>query len=210
MAVTFTQEIFNNYPVFNNSWIKFSTSGVPERALITVLEPAELLSAPISIYPNAAGEFTFNLAELAKISFDKDGFNMANEPASGWLGKIESHNSKLTLSFSVTTATGTESVSKTFTFYKGVVQVLDESSDLIFLDINKEIDYFEGFPFSLQFSGFSQGDTIKIKHIGTGIETAELTASALGTFDALSVCVDKGSENFSNTNSYRCPISKTF
>lgn len=206
MALTFTKTITGVYPAFNNSYLVFTTDDAPVKAEITVNSPSDLFSSPFVIYPNSDGYFLFNLKEIAKIAFDSDRFEFSEIPSDGWVSCLPSVFASLELDFLVYTDAGSEESTQTFDFYRGAHQVTDDYFDLIYLKRTEtnstlSLDYWEGFPFDVQFNDMAAGDSIQVKNLITGATSTALSVpDTVDSSSAFSLCLDDASRNWTSSN----------
>lgn len=151
MAVIYYKEPSAFYPGYNDSWVLFSSNvSGRERAEITVEGTTFLL------FPDAGGDFAFNLKTIVQKKLNENGFSDEVEPGENEIftqfGSILYY--QITVNFKVYHVDGFDNGSRLYTFYKSVVQKgqfvntnnigLAHSSEN---DYDYYLTYFPGFPF---------------------------------------------------------------
>lgn len=204
MAITIKKEPTGIYPAYNDSFIHFTTSltGTTE----ATIEIENVNTKPFLIYPNLNGCFIFNLKELVKSRFNKNGFDdpYTTYP-SEWGKSIE--GSYLTQNINITDygvgVTGTTN-SRSYEFFKSVKQideVVYNNNCQILNHSNNGVDYnltyFEGYEFSFDLQRVNKDNTVQIKNLNNELLSDVLVASRT---DSFRLYIDKSSSNWSTSN----------
>ncbi|OAB78788.1 hypothetical protein [Cochleicola gelatinilyticus] len=224
MAITFTKQPIGIYPAYNNSYIEFTSSLVGDnKAVINVVDVGILSiynSNSFTIYPNVSGKYLFNLKDIIKAKFNKYGFDdlYSETPTAdamdGFGESIEGTYLQQLISITVSNDSQTDTINKTYYFFKGVKQFSELSDEITFspetqiINSNPEIlnisennidfslTYFEGFPFAFDIKRVLQNNEIVIKNLNTGVIADTLEANSNNAFR---IYVDTGTINWNTT-----------
>lgn len=199
--ITITQDLPNDYPAFNDSFIKFSSSIAPTYATIQI-NSASLGLDPFKIYPDPSGNFVFNLRNVAKASFDNKRFEIVGESSFIWGQHFQGFKTSVDLTIKTFNGGTSDTLNKVYTFKRAVNQIGEElRAEKILTDSKNGLDYalkyWEGYPFDFQLSEVTNGENVIIKNRNTGIDSAAIPVTASGS---MALHVDKVSDNWSNTS----------
>ena len=200
--ITITQDLTALYPVFNDSFIKFTSDIDPSHAEV-ILNDTDTFPEPFLIFPSPDGEFLFNFSEIAKASFSELGFNQGDGTITNWGESFTDNKSSVQLTIKTYNGATNDSLAKTYTFYKSVVQPDEPLLDNYILSKSKngidfDLRYWEGFPFDFQIKDLETNDEISVKNAGSGMTPiAPIVASANGS---LKVHIDTVSQNWTSAN----------
>jgi len=207
MAISFTKQPTGVYPVFNESYIEFtSTLANNNRATITLNENLLVIGDYFEIYPNKDGVYQFNLKEIISEKLTQNGFvdqwseTPSNQNINTFGETIDGSYLSQELTIRVYSNITNESVIKTYNFFKYVVQVGEgynfNTSRICNPSKNKfdyNITYFEGYPFAMDMMRVSNNIDISIKNNNTGFISDTISTSELNTFR---LYVDTGTSNW--------------
>jgi len=202
MAFTFTKEPTGIYPVYNDSFLEFSSNLAAN--VEGHIDVAELGGDTFTVNPDASGKYLFNLKEIAKSLINSDGFRDPDDsfPA-GWGASYLYGYQELNLTVRATDAgAGSDSTSKTYYFIRGAKQI----GEVIFVNpaqllnysdggVNYRLTYWEGYPFSFELQRLTAADSLTIKNVNTGLTGTALVAPSTGTYR---VHIDKVAANWSS------------
>ena len=191
MAITIIKEPSGIYPAYNDSFIEFESDLFDNnRAEITIF-PNSLFPNTFSIFPNLQGRYLFNLKEFVKFVFNQDGFEDKNFFDNAFYKSISGTYLTQSLSIEVFNNEDSETISKTYEFFKSVKQAGEYVFENKFQLLNNSkngvdyyLTYFEGFPFhfDIQRVVFSVGKKIKIINKNDDFEAIEMTPNFTGSF----------------------------
>lgn len=172
--ITFYKDLLPINPAYNNSIIQFSSDTISgaTKAVITI-GGKEFLCVPLN------GLFTFNFKDVIKNIINSNRFDDALTPdlSDGIFVQSDPNVLKsVAVNIKVHNFTNNEQVDRTYTFIRGVEQVLgfkpaiENAVDVkVLLPTKNNIDYyttfFEGYPFDIAIFGLNSGDTFVIKNI---------------------------------------------
>lgn len=207
MAITITKEPSGIYPAYNDSFVEFQSSLAGDnKAEITVF-PVSLFPRTFTIFPDSNGRYIFNLKEVVKTQLNQSGFEDSNFFDDAYFKSISGLYLLQSISIEVFGTSGSETLTKSYEFYKSVKQVGEKvfSNPFQLLTYSKNgidfyLTYFEGFPFQfdIQRIAFSSNKRIKLKNKKTGIESIEMFLDFTGAFR---VNIDRSNgENWTNGN----------
>jgi len=196
MAITLSKEPNYIYPAFNDSFIEFTSALANHTYAEITVYPAPTFPETFIIYPDANGNYLFNLKEFIKIVINENGFKDSNYFVDAYHASISDIFKQLDIDIEVFNDSTSETISKTYDFYKAVkqvgekvfnnpAQILSYSRD----GVNFYMTYFEGFPFYFDIQKIDNLDEIKVKNINTSVITSAMAATVDGAFRVL---VDKG------------------
>lgn len=191
MAITITKEPSGIYPAYNDSFIQFNSSlANNQKAEITVL-PVSLFPNSFTVFPDSQGNYLFNLKEIVKTALNQGGFKDSNFFDNAYFKSISGLYLLQSVIIEVFNETTSETLSKTYEFFKSVKQI-DESvfsNPFQLLNHSKNgvdyyLTYFEGFPFHFDIKRivYSSLKKIKIKNLNNEAETPEITPDFTGSF----------------------------
>lgn len=203
MAITINQDVTGTYPAYNDSFIKFSSDISPTKAEI-VLEDSIKFPNPFLRYPDANGEFVFNLKEIAKASFLDDRFSMPENTPNDSDDWARFHSDSIVEVFlTITTFNGaaSDSIVKSYRFSKSTIQVGETLFESYLMyntknGLDYEMIYFEGYPFTFTIGKIESNSVIRIKNKNSSIETDPIVGN--GTTGSMDIYVSKGSMNWVN------------
>jgi hypothetical protein len=208
MSVTIIKKPEGIYPVYNDSFIEFESdlAGMV-KATISLL-PVEDFPLPFEIFKDAEGKFIFNLKELIKTRFNKNGFrDQEEEYPVQWLQNVD--NRFLIQDLTLNDANADEegvAVSVQITFKKSAVQVAqfyNQNFDSILSHSENGIDfnltYFEGFPFEVTFLRLIADAAVTVKNLNSGITSVQ-QIQQLNEDKTARMFIDKVYENWTSSN----------
>lgn len=201
--ITISQEIPNFYPAYNESYIKFSTDfSENSKANINVG------AYTFTIYPSPNGSYMFNLKHIvtALINDNKfrDNISFVN------IGGVSDPSLYLSLTVEITafSNSGSETITKDYTFTKAVKQAGDvnySNPNQLLLPTpdgsNYHLKYFEGFPLDFGFRYVNSGDVITVTNKSTE-QVATFNVTQTGSHRLI---IDNASENWNNDNILAMP-----
>lgn len=197
--ITITQDLTENYPAYNDAFIKFSSSIGPDRCEIVPTDSVNF-PLPFLIFPDPAGNFLFNLKDLARASFTNKEFSRNGYEPFTWGQSFQ--DNKVTVGITINAYSGAtlDSLGKSYTFYKAVNQIGEPLLSNYLLTpsengVDYTLNYWEGFPFDFQIKELTATDNITVKNLNTGATSPAMTAQLTGSY---AVHVDKGSENWTS------------
>lgn len=196
--ITITQDLTSLYPIYNDSFIKFVSDINPTRAEI-VLSDSATFPEPFEIFPSPDGEFVFNLKEIAKASLANTNFSHGDGTVSDWGESFDDNFATVEATIKTYNGAASDSLTRTFTFFKSVIQPGEQLLDNYLLSksdngVDFYMKYWEGFPFDFQIKNLGSGDEITVKNAGNGTTPVnDITATADGS---LKVYVDTVSTNW--------------
>ncbi len=205
MAINVTKEPSGIYPAYNDSFIEFTSDlSNHNRAEITVF-PTEIFSSVFLIYPDADGNYLFNLKEAVKVIFNENGFEDENFVTNVFWKSISGLYLLQQIQIKVYNESTNETLSKNYEFFKAVKQISEpihsNTRQLLSYSpdgINHSMTYFEGFPFHFDILQVDSGSDIVLKSLNTGNETEAMNPTAS---DSFRINVDRGGEhNFTSDN----------
>ena len=205
MAITISQEPEGIYPAYNDSFIKFSSDLVNNnRAKITVY-PVLTFPNVFVIYPDADGNYLFNLKEAVKVLFNVNGFEDENFDTSVFWKSITGLYLYQQIDIEVFSDISDESTTEYYEFFKAVKQISEAiySNTVQLLTytpdgVNHTLTYFEGFPFHFDIQKVLIDAEIVVKSLNTGNDTGIMTATNSESFR---VIIDRGgANNWTNDN----------
>lgn len=199
MAINISREPSGIYPAYNDSYIVFSSTLVDNNKAKVKVYPIETFPNEFELYPDLQGNYIFNLKESVKVNFNENGFNDYNYFTDSYYKNITGLFLSQQIDIEVFNDLTSESISKTYSFYKGVKQIgqsifanefqlLSHSKD----GVNFALTYFEGFPFNFDIQKAVAGHNLKIKSLNSGIITANMEVTLS---DAFRINVDLGGGN---------------
>lgn len=190
MAITFTKEPSGIYPAYNDSYVVFQSSLADnERAELSFL-PSSIFTRVFLIYPDSAGNYVFNLKEIAKTIFNEDGFKDSNFFDDAYYKNIDGLYLLQSVTIEVFNSSGAkESLTKSYEFFKSLKQVEEEvySNNYQLLSasnngIDHYITYFEGFPFNVDIQRVTLDEVVKVVNAYSSAETIDMVSIGTSAF----------------------------
>lgn len=199
--ITITQDLTALYPAYNDSFIKFSSDINPDRCEIV---PTDTVNFPLPflIFPDPDGNFLFNFKDLARASFANKEFSHTGYEPFTWGQSFEDNKTTVGVTIKAYAGSTLDSLAKSYTFYKSVVQVGEPllSNYLLTPSDNGTdyaLNYWEGFPFTFDLRNPGASKRIRAKNLNTGV-ISSLMGMVTQTSGAFKVHVDKSSENWTD------------
>jgi hypothetical protein len=196
MAITITKEPEGIYPVFNDSYIEFSSSLAADLYAEIQLYPIATFTKVLKIYPDADGKYLLNLKEAVKVVLNDSGFEDSNYFIDAYYNDISGILLNEQIDIEVFNASTSETLTKYYDFFKAVKQIgepihANEFQLLTFSrdGVNNSLTYFEGFPFHFDILQVTSGNTITVKSLNTGNETSAMIPASS---DSFRINIDKG------------------
>lgn len=204
MAITITKEPTDFYPAFNQSYIQFNTDfQINNQANIKIDNTYNF-----TIYPSPNGQYLFNLKHIVSSLINGNKFRDNVDLSSAWGISDGSLYLSVPVEITAFSDSSSETLNKTYTFYKGVKQVGDRefnNANQILLPsddgLNFYVKYFEGFPLDFTLRYISSGDTVQIRNKNTE-ETTTLTATEDNPYR---IVLDNGEFNLNTSNRLSIP-----
>jgi hypothetical protein len=203
MAITINKAPAGIYPAYNDSYLVFESDLVDN--FKAEIEIALLGGEIFTVYPEAGGEYVFNLLDIVKGLINADGFRNPDDTYPvGWLEAFPYGYLSLPVVIRTYNTTTNDTTSPTYTFIRGVKQI-DEvihSNPFQLLHRNTNgvdynLTYFEGYPFSFEIARVDALDTVLFRNLNSSDVTA---AVATVTTNTQRIWVDKGTENWTTTS----------
>ena len=199
MAFTFTKQPEGIYPAYNDSFIEFTSDLADNNKAEITLYPIEIFTRTFIIYPDADGNYLFNIKEAVKVIFNNGGFNDNNFFTDSYYKSIAGLYLSQQIKIEVFSDVSSEDVTEYYDFFKAVKQI----GELIYSNtyqllsytkdgVNHSMTYFEGFPFHFDILKVTSGSDIVVKSLNTGNETEDMIPT---TSDSFRINVDRGGGN---------------
>lgn len=197
--ITIAQEPGALYPAYNDAFIKFSSDISPTYAEVI---PADTVNFPNAflLYPDSSGNFLFNIKELAKASFSNPEFSRNGYTPFTWGQSFQDNKVSVQVTIKTYSDTTNDSVTKTYTFYKEVIQIGQPLISNYILSPSKNgvdyiFKYWKGFPFDFQLKDLAALQNVTVKNVSTGVTSAAMTTQQAGSF---ALHVDTGASNWTD------------
>lgn len=189
MAITIIKQPTGIYPAYNNSFIEFSSDLADNnRAEITAL-PLAIFPNVFEIFPDASGNYLFNLKEVAKTILNANKFDDDNFFDDAYYKNISGLYLLQEIVIEVFSDIDSETLEKEYQFYKSVKQVFDQIFTNKFqLLSNSEngldyhLTYFEGFPFHFDLQRVTIAKNLSVKNLNTSVTSADMLTTATSAF----------------------------
>lgn len=191
MAITIIKEPSGIYPVYNDSFVQFTSDLAGNlRAEIKAL-PSSIFSKAFTVFPDASGFYVFNLKEIAKTILNASEFEDNNFFTDSYFKSITGLYLLQSITIEVFNETTSETLAKNYEFFKAVKQIEETiySNPFQILSNSKNgvdyyLTYFEGFPFhfDIQRVIHSVSKEITVKNVGTSDLTSVMTTTESGSF----------------------------
>lgn len=197
MAITIIKKPEGIYPAYNDSFVVFSSDLANNNKAEITAYPSEIFERTFIIYPDADGNYYFNLKEIAKVRLNQSGFIDSNYFINQYSKNIEGLYITQQIDIEVFNDSTSETKTEYYDFSKSVKQIgetifenefqlLSYSKD----GINYNLTYFEGFPFHIDILKVSGTNDIIVKNLNTENEKNFGTPTEEGSFR---INIDKGS-----------------
>jgi len=192
MAISISKEPSGIYPAYNDSFIEFTSdlSG-HNKAEITVY-PVSIFAKVFTLYPDNDGNYLFDLKEPVKVLFNASGFEDSNFFDYAYWKSISGLYLSQDIQIKVLNDSTSETVLKTYEFFKAVKQIGEPLPDNPFQllshtedGVNHSLTYFEGFPFHWDIQRVLTGKDLSVKSLNNSFETAAMTTTSTGAFSMI-------------------------
>ena len=191
MTISISKEPEGIYPAYNDSFIEFSSDLADNNKAEITVEPTEIFTRVFVLYPDADGNYLFNLKEAVKVIFNQDGFKDANFFTDAYWKSISGLYLSQDITIKVLSDIDEEEIPKTYEFFKAVKQIGESIIDNPFQiltytlgGIDHYLTYFEGFPFSFDIQRviYVEGKVLNVKSLNSGITSEDMDVTATGAF----------------------------
>ena len=120
MAISFIKEPEGIYPAYNDSFIEFNSDLADNNKAEITIYPIDIFTKTFIIYPDADGNYLFNIKEAVKVIFNKGGFNDSNFFTDSYYKSIEGLYLSQLVKIEVFNDSTSESLLKYYDFFKAV------------------------------------------------------------------------------------------
>jgi len=200
MAITITKEPENIYPAYNDSFIEFSSDLADNNKAEITVYPTSIFTKVFVLYPDADGNYLFNLKEVVKVIFNQSGFKDSNFFTTSYSKSITGLYLLQEITIKVYNDITSEFESNAYEFYKAVKQIGENITVNPFQllsyspnGIDHALTYFEGFPFHFDLQRVKwAGKEITVKSLNSGNTSDVFLVTAAGAFR---INIDRGGGN---------------
>ena len=206
MAITKTIEPSGIYPVYNDSYLQFTSTLTNNFKAEIQLAPSASFPNKFVVYPDADGLYTFNYREPARVVLGDYPFRDINGVAittGTWGQSITGSYVPLLSTIEVFSTSSSETTSGNYTFYKSAKQIGEDVfvntgqiSNYSTNGVDYDFTYFEGWQFSFEIQKLTTSDTVHIKNLNTGVTSSDMIPQYIDS--AFRIYVDKAVENWTS------------
>jgi hypothetical protein len=205
MAITFIKQPEGIYPAYNDSFIEFTSDLADNNKAEITIYPTEIFTRTFLIYPDADGNYLFNIKEAVKVIFNSDGFKDGNYFIDSYYKSITGLYLLQQIKIEVFNDSTSEDITKYYDFFKAVKQIGEAiySNPYQLLSyskngINYSMTYFEGFPFHFDILKVISESNVIVKSLNTGSTTENMIPT---TSESFRINIDRGGgDNWTSDN----------
>jgi len=189
MSITITKEPSGIYPAYNDAFVLFTSDLLGHYKAEVSASPASIFPKTFILYPDASGEYVFNLKEVVKTILNASNFEDNNFFDDAYYKSITGLYLLQIITIKVFNASTDETLVKNYEFFKSVKQIEDSiySNPFQILSNSKNgvdyyLTYFEGFPFHFDIQRVLSGKDITVKNVGSSDISDIMTTTEDGSF----------------------------